>query len=1830
MLHGTVAQEVCEADSSAPAPPLTRSLTQWHPAEAQSRHAPPPSLAFVRAAIDQLGEVGALASEGPVSMQALQDAVSATSALLSSLPLDPSARSDGFEGPDSPAGGAAVERERIAVAAALRSTLGNIAAAAERTAQVGGPPIVITSSGLNISVQRLPVVADGGNVSLAQPILASVASGDTEAAVQMPAGLLESVAGGAHGSSEPVGLIMWSSGLDLHGTGSTKHRELIGPTVSVSLTQGGRPLEVNGTEPILINMPMFASAAERIHSATGAARPCIGRPTAESLFARAEDGDDAPCDDVVECNYWDEAGATWSSDGCETVTTETGGMACSCTHLTDFISVQMPSSFEGEIEFANLDLASNNTLQCACNVGVQATLTKTAVGPTPRPVSIDFIGIAEDGDVAWRLLDVVHQTTNVNWVELGMLNGTRTDPISLNMSAGGLAEMGGDLKYQATLMVELMDESFGVRTVTVPMEADISATVVASASTWGSVSAGEACNRSDHTPIQIELDEERDVFFTACDVDYLPVAHELPTENDRRTFEAFLHRPGMNNATNERVSMPVVGVSGASYKATVVVTQGIGLHHLTADLGGESLPLPMPVFVTCPAPLVPYNNNRSCSCPAGYEAVVEGSRECSMCPEGKFQSHPTGLPCQECPPGSAQKDMGSHSCDACDPNMHQKRSGQTRCLDCPLGLSTNGQSGWSECTSCENGQFNRFPNLAAGSGTCRNCVTLSTCTANTTLLNLNVRPGAWRLSERSATLATCFRDVNVQGNTTSSCLGGRNSSAYCAEGTYGPLCSLCSDTERHVYFSRKRSRCEDCPNPAPEMIAIALSMAALTALLYFVKTQLQQAQALVLRTQARIRTLLNIIGFQSKFKRFIGLYQFMDQISVVFEIAMPRILIELIESPVLRWFRFDLSFLYPGACVGSFATKLILRTAGPLMVILVLVVGSTTRGAWQARGQPDQTIAAGARSGFWAAAPMGLFISFLFAIPASIPIFDSFTCVEFVKDADLYDAGRRDFEAVGYFLAVDYSVACSGPNTVTWFPTGHPRSLEHEHIQSIAYVMFIIWPVGMPLLYYSLVMSSRKALKDRRPTRISRSAYFLHGEYKPEYYYWECVDLLRRLALVGFLRAVTNNSVPISRLVCGAVIGQLFLFAILWARPYRKSVDNLVSAMVHITVVGLLLTGCLIEIHQRARLLDTYVSQAYVSSVILGFESVEDWLALVFFSIPVVTIVTMIAVVVLKLVLAKFPKTMHDKETGDMVKLSLERHQKYHTFLSHIWGTGQDQVAAIKRQLCLLVPGISIFLDVDDLEEISALERYIDETAVILIFLSKGYFRSKNCLREVVATVKKRKPVVLVWEPDPNKGGAPIEVLKEELRSMKDKFVEWSFDATVEECEDYIFRESQLDGRPTVPWVRIYDFQLKSLSMIAQTVLTDTPAYIPLKASRPLETYVPGEVSVKTLPLKAPLAFYVSPFNPGADAVAKEMLAINGFRSTSKPPAGGDAQELELPEPEGTDPEATQFLLYLNSETFTGEVGKLFGEQVRGLLAAKVPYFMIHENDPSRNGCEFGHFFSTTPQDLIENGIYGPLAITYSWGPHRDVSLGISAKVMIGEAAKGTFKEMVVKTRRGSTSSMLRAPTTNISTLKRSATGTLQRGASSAKLGLAKATTSTTGTLQRGASSAKLGLAKATTRATKVTRVAKADLEAAPVDLAGINVGMGRPATAAAPLGPPPAARARASLSVANVVPISREYVIPEGTDVGIALADGFSPGHRTGFKSAIASRIQPGSLAYELGIPEGGELIEVNGESVEGIGAAASKALVAAASRPLRLRFRQPGPPDLESLIRE
>merc|ERR1739841_503905 len=62
--------------------------------------------------------------------------------------------------------------------------------------------------------------------------------------------------------------------------------------------------------------------------------------------------------------------------------------------------------------------------------------------------------------------------------------------------------------------------------------------------------------------------------------------------------------------------------------------------------------------------------------------------------------------------------------------------------------------------------------------------------------------------------------------------------------------------------------------------------------------------------------------------------------------------------------------------------------------------------------------------------------------------------------------------------------------------------------------------------------------------------------------------------------------------------------------------------------------------------------------------------------------------------------------------------------------------------------------------------------------------------------------------------------------------------------------------------------------------------------------------------------------------------------------------------------------------------------------ADKIRIVLVHENDRAKGGCEFGSLFGTTPQGLIDEGIYKEIAIALHTPPHRAVSLALVAQAL--------------------------------------------------------------------------------------------------------------------------------------------------------------------------------------------------------------------------------------------
>ena len=114
----------------------------------------------------------------------------------------------------------------------------------------------------------------------------------------------------------------------------------------------------------------------------------------------------------------------------------------------------------------------------------------------------------------------------------------------------------------------------------------------------------------------------------------------------------------------------------------------------------------------------------------------------------------------------------------------------------------------------------------------------------------------------------------------------------------------------------------------------------------------------------------------------------------------------------------------------------------------------------------------------------------------------------------------------------------------------------------------------------------------------------------------------------------------------------------------------------------------------------------------------------------------------------------------------------------------------------------------DDLQDISHLERYIEQSQAVIVFLSKGYFFSKNCLRELDCAIALEKPLILVHEADLTHGGASLDNLRDECLSKK-RFEVFEKTLFWEDEEAPVNRVKQ---RSVITWQRTTEFQLVTMT----------------------------------------------------------------------------------------------------------------------------------------------------------------------------------------------------------------------------------------------------------------------------------------------------------------------------------------------------------------------------------------------------------------------------------
>jgi hypothetical protein len=106
--------------------------------------------------------------------------------------------------------------------------------------------------------------------------------------------------------------------------------------------------------------------------------------------------------------------------------------------------------------------------------------------------------------------------------------------------------------------------------------------------------------------------------------------------------------------------------------------------------------------------------------------------------------------------------------------------------------------------------------------------------------------------------------------------------------------------------------------------------------------------------------------------------------------------------------------------------------------------------------------------------------------------------------------------------------------------------------------MIFVYPIGVLVLFYCALVPYAAELSDvvARDSKFAKSKHlaFFSMDYKGKYWYWELVELTRKLLLNGFI--VLCNQGTILQLAIALVLVMLHMMMVLRAKPMRHKSNN--------------------------------------------------------------------------------------------------------------------------------------------------------------------------------------------------------------------------------------------------------------------------------------------------------------------------------------------------------------------------------------------------------------------------------------------------------------------------------------------------------------------------------------------------------------------------------------------------------------------------------------------------------------------------------------------------
>lgn len=318
------------------------------------------------------------------------------------------------------------------------------------------------------------------------------------------------------------------------------------------------------------------------------------------------------------------------------------------------------------------------------------------------------------------------------------------------------------------------------------------------------------------------------------------------------------------------------------------------------------------------------------------------------------------------------------------------------------------------------------------------------------------------------------------------------------------VCKVC--IEDHHYL--ERNVCTRCPDVGLSLgVAIAFwgSLVAFLGGAYCFHRQVplknSKLRRLVRRSMHITMRFINEVGLVAKIKIIIVFSQVIAKLNSGYGIGLPNLWFQYTKlfqlAGELDW----ANWIVPSDCIFTDPeTKLRFRALIPLMIAVAPpvigalmgwssfstchTVGKQAMGTDARESSPHDVLLAGQQqaatrsqamvNGAIKRLPLTLVITFAFAPAVSSEIFSTWHCDSF----NVHDGKELSF------LAGDLSIGCDD-------------SPEYHGLKAVAWVFIAIWPIGMVVLYSSLLILCRTRIRDGDfDFPLIRATEFLHRDYK--------------------------------------------------------------------------------------------------------------------------------------------------------------------------------------------------------------------------------------------------------------------------------------------------------------------------------------------------------------------------------------------------------------------------------------------------------------------------------------------------------------------------------------------------------------------------------------------------------------------------------------------------------------------------------------------------------------------------------------------------------------